>query len=142
MTRELYQRLVSDLPHHASWSTDALRNHDLDSFPDFREIKIEIIRRNLHTPSEHPSPPLTANESRTVFNSLSEDEEDQYDPIEDEDDIAPQQPLRPVLQVALSHVRPELAEVTQQRMENFIRRWLNHIANKSILRWSHCTLGV
>jgi hypothetical protein len=115
MTRELYQRLVADLPRHAPWSVDALHNHDLDGFPDFTEIEIEMIRRNLHTPNEHPSPPLAANESPVVFNSPSEDEEDQHDPIED--DIAPQQPLRQVMQVERAHVRPELAEATQQLME-------------------------
>jgi hypothetical protein len=83
---------------------DALHDRDLDSFADFKEIEIEMIRRNLHTPSEHPSPSLTANKSPTVFNGLSEDEEDQYDPIEDDDDIAPQQPLHPVLQVEWAHV--------------------------------------
>jgi hypothetical protein len=90
MTRELYQRLVADLPHHALWSMNALHDHDLDNFADFKEIEIEneMIRRNLHPPSEHLSRPLTANESPTVFNSLSEDEEDQYDPIKEDDDIA------------------------------------------------------
>jgi hypothetical protein len=72
-----------------------------------------MIRRNFQTPSEHPSPPLAANGSLTAFDSLSEDEEDQYGPIEDDDDIAPQQPRRPVLQVECAHVRPELAEATQ-----------------------------
>jgi hypothetical protein len=117
MTRELYQCLVADLLHQASWSIDALRNHDLDGFADFTEIEIEVIRRNLHTPSEHPIPPLAVNESPTVFNSFPENEEDQYDPIEDDDDVAPQQFLRPVLQVERAHVRPGLAEATQQLME-------------------------
>jgi hypothetical protein len=88
VTRELDQRLVADLPHHAPWSMDALHDHDLDGFADFTEI--EMIRRNLHSPREHPSPPLTASESPIVFNGLSEDEEGQYDSIEDNDAIAPQ----------------------------------------------------
>jgi hypothetical protein len=88
MTRELYQRLVADLPHHTPWFMDALHDHNLDDFADFPEI--EMIRPNLHTPGEHPSLPFAANKFPTVFNSLSEDEENQYDPIEDEDDIAPQ----------------------------------------------------
>jgi hypothetical protein len=70
---------------------DALHDHDLDRFADVTEIEIEMIRRNLHTPSEHPSPPLAANEFPTVFNSLLENEEDQYDLNEDDDDITPQQ---------------------------------------------------
>jgi hypothetical protein len=72
MTRELYQRLIADLPHHAPWSMDAFHDYDLDSFADFTEIEIDMIRRNLHTPSEHLSHPLTANEPPTAFNSLSE----------------------------------------------------------------------
>jgi hypothetical protein len=56
----------------------ALHDHDLDGFDDFTEIEIGMSRRNRHTPSEHPSPPLAASESPTVFNSLWEDEEDQY----------------------------------------------------------------
>jgi hypothetical protein len=71
---------------------DALHSHDLGGFADFTEIEIEMIRRNLHTPSEQPNPPLAANESPTVFNNLSEDENDQYDPNEDDEDdedIAP-----------------------------------------------------
>jgi hypothetical protein len=117
MTRELYRRLVADPPHHAPWSTDVLHNHNLDRFADFTEIEIKMIRPNLHTPSEHPSPPLTANEFRAVFNSLSEDEEDQHDPIKDDNGIAPQQPLRPVLQVERADIRLEFAEAAQQQME-------------------------
>jgi hypothetical protein len=111
MTRELCQRLVADLPHHAPWSLDASHDHNLDRFANFAEI--EMIRQNLCTPKEPPSPPLTSNESLTVLNSLLEDEEDQYDPIEG-DDIFPQQLLRPVLQVEWAPVRPELAEARKQ----------------------------
>jgi hypothetical protein len=87
---------------------DGLHDHDLGDFADFTEI--EMIQRNLHTPSEHPIPALTANESTTVFNSLWENEKDHYNPIEDDNDIAPQQPLRPVLQVEWAYVQPQLAE--------------------------------
>jgi hypothetical protein len=43
MTRQLDQRLVADLPHHAPCSMDALYYHDLDGFADFTEIEIEMI---------------------------------------------------------------------------------------------------
>jgi hypothetical protein len=67
---------------------DALYDHDIDGFADFTELELEMIRRNLYTPSEHPSPPLAANEYPSVFNSLSENEEDQCDSNEDNGDIA------------------------------------------------------